>query len=265
VTASFCFYTQAQPFEKSERGQVSMRIGGIVSTPNRDQEGERLLKDGLDFGPFLKQGYFNDNHGKETIHVVGYPTADVRWVHKGETLPNGQAAKVAGWWVEGALVGERGREIFKIAKDLKDQKAPRQLGFSVQGATLERNPLDQRDVTKAVVKQIAITFCPVNAETELVVLSKALAAGSAIANPGAAPGGGFALRREALDGQTKISGSKDDLLVLRARPRKRKKKGLAPQEGHALLRSLYPNLPESTIGAAYRFACSLKHAMGEVC
>jgi hypothetical protein len=127
VTASFCFYTQAQPFEKSERGQVSMRIGGIVSTPNRDQEGERLLKDGLDFGPFLKQGYFNDNYGKETIHVVGYPTADVKWVHKGERLPNGEIAKVSGWWVEGALVGERGREIFKIAKDLEKQGAPRKL------------------------------------------------------------------------------------------------------------------------------------------
>jgi hypothetical protein len=133
----------------------------------------------------------------------------------------------------------------------------------VQGATLERNPLDQRDVTKAVVKQIAITFCPVNAETELMVLSKALSAGAAIANPGASPGGGFALRTEALDGQTKIGGSKDDLLVLRPRKRK-KKKGLAPKEGHALLRSLYPNLPEPMIGAAYRFACSLKHAMGEV-
>lgn len=180
------------------------RIGGIVSTESLDQDDEKILADGLDFGPFHRHGWFNDNHSKDTNGVVGYPDAQVRRLRKGEKLPDGSGtAKADGWWAEGRLVGEKGRQLWELAKDLEG--SGRSLGFSIEGKILERDGADRSVVTKAIVKNIAVTHCPVNAETELRTLSKAMIAGSAITNPGAAPGSGFALRAEDLDPETKIT------------------------------------------------------------
>jgi hypothetical protein len=247
--------------EKSEGGGCTLRIGGIVSTESTDQDGEKLLRRGLDFGPFENNGFFNDNHGRATTDVVGYPTGSARWVEKGSLLPDGSGDKatVSGWWVEGVLVGEKGQEIHRIARDLKG--SGRSLGFSIQGSYLSRDPLDPKVVTKAVVKHIAITAVPVNSETELRLLAKALSAGSAIVNPGASAGGGFPLRRESLGSMIKVAGSPDDLLVLYARPKK-KKRGLSEKEGREALRRRYPNLPDEMLGKAYSFACALKARLG---
>jgi hypothetical protein len=260
VGSDFRFYVAAQPFEKSKDGGRTLRIGGIVSTESTDQDGEKLLRRGLDFGPFENNGFFNDNHGRATTDVVGYPTGFARWVEKGSLLPDGSGDKatVSGWWVEGVLVGEKGQEIHRIARDLKG--SGRSLGFSIQGSYLSRDPLDPKVVTKAVVKHIAITAVPVNSETELRLLTKALSAGSAIVNPGASAGGGFPLRRESLGSKIKVAGSPDDLLVLYARPKK--KKGLSEKEGREALRRRYPNLPDEMLGKAYSFACALKARLG---
>ena len=62
-------------FEKADDGdEKRMRIAGVISTDARDKQGERILQDGLDFDDFLRDGWFNDNHAKDTTGIVGYPT-----------------------------------------------------------------------------------------------------------------------------------------------------------------------------------------------
>lgn len=183
---------------KSGDGEDSMRIGGIVSTDQLDKQGERVIQEGLDFSPFLTEGWYNDNHSQKTTGVLGYPTA-AKYVRKGERLPNGKQAHSNGWWTEGYLVNtDDGRKTYALVRALA--KGPRKLGYSIEGSVIKRDPRNPTTILRAAVRNVAITHCPVNTGTELEALAKALSAGSAISNPGSAPGEGFALRQESVDG-----------------------------------------------------------------
>jgi hypothetical protein len=199
VSQPFRVHCALTAFEKSgENDGLPMRIGGVVSTDELDQEDEVLVQQGLDFAPFLAKGWFNDNHSKSTLGILGYPTA-AQFVRKGAVLPNGGTAGTNGWYAEGYLLNtEQGRQIWELAKAL--QGTPRQLGFSIEGSVRARDPRNPKRVTKAVVKHVAITHCPVNLGTELEVLAKALTAGHGIdSSELSGPGNAGALRTESLD------------------------------------------------------------------
>ncbi len=173
-----------------------------MSTSQIDRQGERLLQEGLDFSPFLKGGWFNDNHDHSTEALVGYPdTAELRQLDDGEQ----------GWYVEGYLLKghQRSDNLWNIAQAL--QKSDRRLGFSVEGHIEERDAKDPKIVRKAKVREVAITRCPVNTGTGLDVLAKSLSAGSAVGDPGAAPGEGFPIRTESLEGGKKKKKKKKKL------------------------------------------------------
>ncbi|MAD95968.1 MAG: hypothetical protein CMB99_01440 [Flavobacteriaceae bacterium] len=174
-----------------------MRIGGICSTDELDQQDERVIQAGLDFSPFLDKGWYNDNHGAKTTDVLGYPTA-AKLVQKGEMLPNGRSAKKRGWWTEGHLLNTKeGRKLWGLTQALA--KTDRKLGFSIEGSVRKRDAMNPNVISRAVVKNVAITHCPVNTGTEMHALAKALTAGGDVVNPGASPGQGFPLRTESLD------------------------------------------------------------------
>jgi hypothetical protein len=168
----FQFDLDVEVFEKASPEGTERRIGGIVSTDHLDRQSEILLQEGLDFSPFLKGGWFNDNHDSATDSVVGYPEkAELRH------LPDGRK----GWYVEGYLLKtDRGNRIWDLATELQRSGSGRKLGFSVEGSIGERDPDDPKTVRKAVVREVAITKCPVNTNTSLSVLAKSLAVG---ANP----------------------------------------------------------------------------------
>tara|TARA_Y100000034_G_scaffold25667_1_gene30285 strand:- start:1338 stop:2207 length:870 start_codon:yes stop_codon:yes gene_type:complete len=196
-TNDFRVFCSVSAFEKAGDDNP-MRIGGIVSTDELDQDDEKILQDGLDFSEFLTKGWFNDNHGKKTGDVLGYPSSAFL-VKKGQQLPNGTIAKSRGWWADGYLLNtEEGRRIWALTQAL--EKAPRKLGFSIEGKVVSRDPKNPRTICKARVRNVAITHCPVNMGTSLHALAKALSAGSAIASPGTSPGEGFPLRSESLEG-----------------------------------------------------------------
>jgi hypothetical protein len=216
-TVPFQFDFDVEVFQKAGVDpEKEWRIGGIVSTDHMDRQGEILVQDGLDFSPFLKGGWFNDNHDKQTSKLVGYPElAEMR------QLPNGHK----GWYVEGYLLKghDPAKELWSVANAL--QKSGRRLGFSVEGNIQQRDAKNPKLVRKATVREVAITRCPVNDRTGLDVLAKSLAAGQAVSDPGTAPGEGFPLRTESLGGG-----------------KKKKKKKLKKSEAIALLLKLRPSL-----------------------
>ena len=203
---AFRIHVPLEAFEKSGDDHP-MRIGGVVSTDALDKQGERLVQTGLDFAPFLAEGWFNDNHGQRTQDVLGYPTA-AQFVRKGDRLPNGRSAASNGWWAEGYLLNtEEGRKVWGLCQAMA--KSPRRLGFSIEGRVQARHPKDPTIVTRAMVKNVAVTHCPINTGTELNALVKALTAGGSVTNPGATPGEGFALRAESLDTKGDRDGEDD--------------------------------------------------------
>jgi hypothetical protein len=217
---------EAELFEKTNtRGESETWIGGLCTTDHMDREGERILQDGLDFKPFMDHGFFNDNHDKATGGAVGVPTkAELR------TLSSGHK----GWWVEGKLFDSpRAREIKDLASELKRSGDVRKLGFSVEGRILERDDQDPSTVRRAVVREVAVTRCPVNPYTTLDTLAKSLSVGSsapAANTPTTGEGAGAILAPEALEG------------VSSSRPRVKRKKRLRRSEAVQLIRSINPRL-----------------------
>lgn len=208
----FRFETDCEVFSKSDGSDHERRIGGICTTDDVDRQAEVILQDGLDFGPFLKSGWFNDNHEGATEALVGYPT-------KAEYRALGMRK---GWYVEGYLLKghPRADALWMLANAL--QKTDRRLGFSVEGAIAAKH---EGTISKAIVREVAITRCPVNTATALNVLAKSLSAGAAVPVPTApvtGEGAGRVIARrsvEAADG-----GSVDPL------KKKKRKKNLSPIE-----------------------------------
>ena len=206
--ADFRFHIPITAWEKSEDDNP-MRIGGIVSTGSLDRQEERVVQDGLNFSPFLSHGWFNDNHGQKTTDVLGYPT-DARKVTKGDKLPNGDTATHDGWWAEGYLVNtDEGRKVYSLARSLSKSPNGRGLGFSIEGKVQGRDKKNPTTITSADIHNVAITHVPVNTDTSLRVLAKALMAGDGVTSPGSVAGNGFALREESLDDQLFVTTYQD--------------------------------------------------------
>lgn len=174
---SFRVFAPMSFFEKADAPDgMKRRIGGIVSTDTKDKEQETLLQHGLDFAPFVQEGFFNDNHSKSSAGVVGEPDPKaLRFFRKGERLPDGELAKANGHWAEGWMYDDPASDVlWQKAKAMAKSPGRRRLGFSIEGSILRRTGPDMKTIAKAVVKHVAITHCPVNTDTRLDVLAKSL-------------------------------------------------------------------------------------------
>ena len=147
--------------EKPE--QMVGRIGGIISSEHKDFQGETILQKGLDWSYFLKHGWFNYEHMQGPENVLGHPERVAL------TTSNGKPATA----VQGVLYLHKpqAKRVFETAVAIQKAKAPRRLGFSIEGKTKERLG---KNVLKAQVLNVAITAHPINPDGRLEILAKAL-------------------------------------------------------------------------------------------
>ena len=145
----FKFELPFEVFHKAGEVGKERRIGGIISTDRTDRQGEQVLQDGLDFSEFINNGWFNDNHSKDTTGIVGYP------IKIEKQRKNGRPVH----YVEGYLLEnfEPADKIWTLANSL--QKTGRRLGFSIEGSVTRRAGNDGRVIASAKVRNVAITNC----------------------------------------------------------------------------------------------------------
>jgi hypothetical protein len=259
IEQDFSFDVEIEPFEKAGEPEKERRIAGFVTTAKLDKQGEKVLQSGLDFTPFLRDGWFNDNHSRATADIIGFPET-AKLIEKGETLPNGRTADKSGWFVEGYLLKGHppADRVWGLARSL--QRTSRRLGFSIEGKVTQRlNKGGTPIIASAVVKNVAVTNCPVNPDTALEVLSKSLdAMNKALAvgppaggsDPGAVPAGvpltgagaGRVVMPESIEGY-------------KAR-RSKKKKKLGKSEALILIKRRYPDVDKTTAVRILAFAVS---------
>lgn len=193
----FTIYCPISVMKATREGDPSrrLRIGGVVSTDRLDKQHEEILQEGLDFSDCIREGWFNDNHsGSSVTGPVGVP-GGVTFFRKGQTLPDGTVARRPCWWVEGYLLDDdQGQALYAKLQAVEKTGGDRRYGFSIEGSVVERDPFQPHRVKKAKVRNIAITHCPVNVDSYLVTLAKALTSGGA-----GAPGDGGALQPESLE------------------------------------------------------------------
>jgi hypothetical protein len=262
---SFAFDVPVDFFEKAdaEPGK-ERRIGGIATIETKDRQGEVILARGVDFSDFVQNGWFNDNHSKRTTDILGYPER-ARFFRKGEELPSGEKAQAAGHWVEGYLLATpEADRVWELGKALAQTK--RRLGFSVEGKIEKRVGPAQKTIAKALVRNIAITNCPVNAGARMEILAKSLyhlgldapvekslGMGVVSGNPPVPPammgpqsgmGAGRVLAGQSLEHDEIDTVSDED----EKKKKRRIKKSLTDSEAYAWLRARLPHAKPEQIG-----------------
>jgi hypothetical protein len=188
--------------EEEKEAFNSRQIFGVMSTSRKDRQGENVLAKGLEISQFLKNGHFNDNHSQETSAIIGYPEeafykSDI--ILDDGTLTDGYVCR--GYILKGT---KRADGIWELAKALQD--TPKKLGFSIEGKVERRQ---NKIIEKAIIRNVAITNCPVNADATWEVMEKSfyneemamksLSAGYATSGQT----GGGALASESLDSNVK--------------------------------------------------------------
>lgn len=262
---AFEFDVPVDFFEKAdaEPGK-ERRIGGIATLETKDRQGEVILARGIDFSDFVQNGWFNDNHSKKTTDILGYPEK-AKFFRKGEPLPNGQTAQAAGHWVEGYLLNTpEADKVWELGRALAQTK--RRLGFSVEGKIEKRQGPLQKTIAKALVRNVAITNCPVHAGARMEILAKSLqvagldeeaqkslgmgpVTGSpptppALMGPQSGMGAGRVLAGQSLEHDEADTVSTED----EKKRKKRVKKSLDDGEAYAWLRARLPRATPEQIG-----------------
>lgn len=155
----FNFYLPAE-LEKGkseDTGEEVMKIKGIASTPDKDSDGEILEPMGFDVSRFLSHGFFNYNHlgRKDASAIIGEPT-------KAEVTNKGL-------YIEGELYKGHplAKSVWELAKILTKNNSKRRLGYSIEGRALERDKMNPKRITKALITGCAVTPSPVNKNTFL--------------------------------------------------------------------------------------------------
>ena len=169
---TFSVWTPMEAFEKSRNpnggDSTSMvgRIGGIVSAQTVDQQQETLEQDGVDWSYFLDKGWFNYEHAAGPDNVLGHPERVSATTYQGKPATR----------VEGVLylAKSKAKDIWETAQAMKKAGGSRQLGFSVEGQVMERDPVDRKRIKKSRVLNVAITAHPVHPDARLEVLARSL-------------------------------------------------------------------------------------------
>jgi hypothetical protein len=148
-------------FEKAQnkKGEKVMKIKGIASTDDKDSEGEILDPMGFDLSRFLTGGFLNWNHQSKTMGagaIIGEPTL-AKVTSKGEL------------YVEGLLYSGHplAESVWNLAETLEKNNSKRKLGFSIEGRATERDIMNPKKITKALLTGLAVTHVPVNTNTYL--------------------------------------------------------------------------------------------------
>lgn len=154
----FKFFMPAS-LEKSKDGEWKVR--GLASTESVDQQGEILIQKGMDLTPIdQKRGFLNYEHRNDPANLIG-------------TL-DGYSKTSKGLYIEGRLF--KNHELAKHVHDIMsslDKSDVGRCGLSVEGKILERDSKNPKIIKKCQIKNVALTFNPVNSDT-FVNLAKAM-------------------------------------------------------------------------------------------
>jgi len=130
-------------------------IYGVASTNHKDSDGETLEPSGFELSRFLKSGFLNLEHkSKEDLaYIVGEP--------KDAFIKNNEL-HIVGKLYKGS---DKARNIYKTIKLLEEEGSDRKIGYSIEGKALQRDPSNNKRITKALITNCAITQSAKNQNT----------------------------------------------------------------------------------------------------
>lgn len=161
----FSLYTTFD-IEKGKDNPDKVKIGGIISTDAKDQEGDILLQEGMDWSYFLDRGYFNYEHQQGPENILGVPDK-VELID----MDGKKATKVEGFLL---MDTPKAKDVYQSIKAIDKAGLGRQIGFSVEGQVIERDLENPKIVKRAKILNVSITAHPVNPDAKLELLARSL-------------------------------------------------------------------------------------------
>lgn len=137
-------------------GRKYVEFEGIVSTEHPDHVNDITAQDGVDWNYFAQHGVFNWEHSDLPEDFVGVPL---------EVRPNYQYKGKKGTYVKGKLLlhQPRAQKVYEAIQAMEN--TGRQIGLSIQGKALLRDPLNRRVIVKSIIPKVSFTFNPINPNT----------------------------------------------------------------------------------------------------
>jgi hypothetical protein len=130
----------------------NMVLEGMASDNSKDIEGEILEPSGYVVDHFLKSGYVNYEHlsKKSPKFIIGTPTS--------AKVKGNEFHITAKLWENSEVARDAWDKIIEMKESGSDRKA----GWSIEGKSLERDAMNPKRITKALITNVALTFSPVN-------------------------------------------------------------------------------------------------------
>lgn len=153
IEKDFSFW---MPLDVVKGKEGEMRVGGVATDETaQDIQGETVFVDGLDVSYLTQRGAFNWDHGKGPGDILG----EIQNSEK-------QGKKL---YVEGILYphNKQAQDVFSLMRSLKETGSKRKLGLSLEGKVKERDLETGKSIKKAWIKNVAITYNPINQGTWL--------------------------------------------------------------------------------------------------
>ena len=154
------YYHIGNDFIKSaDKDNGRIYVEGIISTENEDAQGEVMVQKGMDFSYFKKRGYINFEHAQGPINMIGSPVELKSMKYKGTNAT----------WMKGFLFSDNPKvqEIMTSVNAMKAADCDRGLGFSVEGAVIERDKNNPNIITKSKILNVSLVASPANPDSVL--------------------------------------------------------------------------------------------------
>jgi hypothetical protein len=134
-----------------DRRYENMIFEGIASDDSKDYQGDSMEPNGFVIDYFLKHGLFNLDH----LTVRAKELKSRFWI--GEPL-DGKIVDNK-FWVKGKLWSEspEARAFWDKCIEMRESGSTRKPGMSIEGKALERDPKNEKHITKAIINNIALT------------------------------------------------------------------------------------------------------------
>lgn len=257
----FSFFAPAYLCKSGSGNQTSIKIGGVISTEERDADGEIVLTKGLDFGYFDggwgKIKYEHDSPlSKEPDNIIGFPTKLVKSnksvSFEGELIPFDESTP------DELLTPQQksAKSAYGLLKAIeehneKNPHKPQKVGYSIEGEYLQR---DRKTgiVQKARITNVVLTTKPKNTTT-LATLMKSLQVGYGM-TPETQTGFG-ATREESVAGNVKSQISQEGERQMTFKSKEEAKKyflsqGLSEEEAEKKATEAVPDVAEKSVSAS---------------
>jgi len=133
----------------------NMILSGLASDDSEDTDKEVLEPDGFITDYFLQSGTVNYEHlaKKSPKYIIGEPidakVTDNKFYVKAKLWKHSQIA----------------RDLWDKVLEMKESGSKRKLGWSIEGKSLLKNPLNVKNIKRALITNIALTFNPVNSNS----------------------------------------------------------------------------------------------------